>query len=185
MPAFRSTVDIGTIAAPPDSDPQGLRHALKVSPDDRIVVIAFGGIPLISLPWDRIEAMAGYRFIVPGPVPPQSQRVVSSGTLPFTFPTIMASGDLLLTKPGYGTIVEAVALGMSVVYVRRYNFADENSLVNYLQRYGRGVELLEKDFLDGRWEQTMQAVMTVPAPQIPAPRATGATEAADIVRKYL
>ena len=37
-----------------------------------------------------------------------------------------------MTKPGYGTILEAVALGLPVIYVRRYNFADEAPLVDFL-----------------------------------------------------
>lgn len=185
MPAFRRTVDVGPIAARLTPDHHGVRQALGASPDERIVAIAFGGIPLTSLPWPQIEAMTGYRFIVPGPVPPYTQRVLSSDTLPFRVQTIMASCDMLITKPGYGTIVEAVASGTRVVYVRRYNFVDEDSLVAYLHRYGRGLELSVEDFLSGRWERAMAAAMTLPDPQESAPPATGAEEAADILKKYV
>jgi hypothetical protein len=185
MPAFCRTVDVGPIAARLTPDHQGVRQAVGAPPDERIVVIAFGGIPLTSLPWHQIEAMTGYRFIVPGQVPPHTHRVVSSDTLPLSFQTIMASCDMLLTKPGYGTIVEAVASGTRVVYVRRYNFVDEDSLVAYLHRYGRGLELSVEDFLNGRWETTMDAAMTIPAPQALAPAASGAMEAADILLKHM
>lgn len=185
MPAFCRTVDIGPVAARLTPDHQGLRQAVGASPDERLVAIAFGGIPLTSLPWHEIEAMTGYRFIVPGPVPAHTRRVVSSNTLPVSFPTIMASCDLLLTKPGYGTMVEAVASGTRVVYVRRYNFVDEDALVAYLHRYGRGLELSKEDFLNGRWQATIDATMAIPAPQAAAPAATGATEAADILMKYV
>jgi hypothetical protein len=185
MPAFRRTIDVGPIAARMEPNHQGVCHALGASSNERLVGIAFGGIPLTSLPWDRIETMTGYRFIIPGPVPPHVQRVVSSGTLPFGFQTIMASCDMLITKPGYGTIVEAVASGTPVIYVRRYNFVDEDSLVRYLHRYGRGLELSVEDFLNGRWEQTMEAIMTIPASQATAPAATGAMEGADILKTYL
>jgi hypothetical protein len=185
MPVFRRTIDVGPVAARVEPDHQGVRQALGASATDRIVMIAFGGIPLMSLPWDRIETMTGYRFIVPGPVPPWTQRVVSSETLPFPFQTLMASCDILITKPGYGTIVETVASGTRVIYVRRYNFVDEAGLVTYLHRYGRGLELSAEDFLNGRWEQTMEAIMTIPASHISAPAATGAAEAADILKKYM
>ena len=185
MPVFRRASDISAIATRTEANHQGLRHALSASANERIVVIAFGGIRLTSLPWNRIEAMTGYRFIVPGPVPPGIQRIVSSEALPFRFQTIMASCDIILTKPGYGTIVEAVASGTRVVYVRRYNFADEDSLLAYLHRYGYGLELSIEDFLSGRWKQTLQAVMTVPALHASAPAATGAAEAADILKRYV
>lgn len=67
--------------------------------------------------------------------------------------TLLASVDVIMTKPGYSTIVEAVTLQQPVVYVRRYNFADEAPLVDYLQRYGRGIELSLDDFTQGRWGQ--------------------------------
>lgn len=185
MPAVRRTLDVGPIAARLTPDHRGVRHALGAFPDERIVAIAFGGIPLTSLPWPQIEAMTGYRFIVSGPVPPHIQRVVSSDTLPFRVQTIMTSCDILLTKPGYGTIVEAVASGTRVIYVRRYNFVDEDVLVSYLHRYGRGLELSVEEFLNGRWETTMDAAMAIPVPQASSPAATGAAEAADILMKYV
>lgn len=185
MPAFRQTVDVGPIAAPVYQDRRGLRDAVGVSKDERLVAIAFGGIPLTAVPWDQIDAMTGYRFIVPGTVPPHSHRAVSSETLPFPFQTIMASCDLLLTKPGYGTIVEAVASATPVLYVRRYNFPDEHSLITYLHRYGRGAELSAEDFANGRWRRTLEAVLALPAPHVSAPPPTGAAEAADILKKYV
>jgi hypothetical protein len=43
-----------------------------------------------------------------------------------------------------------------------------------------------EDFLNGRWETTMDAAMTIPAaPAVCAPAATGAMEAADILMKYV
>ena len=185
MPAFRRTVEVGPIAARLTADHQGVRQALGASQHERIVVIAFGGIPLTSLPWHQIEAMTGYRFIVPAPVPPRTQRVISADTLPFSFQTLMASCDILLTKPGYGTIVEAVASGTRVVYVRRYNFVDEDSLISYLHQYGRGLELSVEDFMNGQWQTAMNAAISLPAPQSSSPPATGAAEAADILMKYV
>ena len=87
-----------------------------------------------------MEQLCPYRFLFDGPVPPGYSRIHSTETLPFSFKTLLASVDVIMTKPGYGTIVEAVALQQPVVYVRRYNFADEPPLVDYLHRYGRGVE---------------------------------------------
>jgi hypothetical protein len=90
-----------------------------------------------------------------------------------------------MTKPGYSTIVEAVALQQPVVYVRRYNFADEPPLVDYLHRYGRGVELSIDDFTQGRWEPALRKVVDLPMPAAPPPPTTGAADAATILAKSL
>lgn len=90
-----------------------------------------------------------------------------------------------MTKPGYGTIVEAVALQQPVVYVRRYNFADEPPLVEYIHRYGRGIELSLDDFTLGNWEPALQQILTAPFPTLPPPFPTGATEAASVIAQQL
>jgi hypothetical protein len=90
-----------------------------------------------------------------------------------------------MTKPGYGTIVEAVALQQPVLYVRRYNFVDEQPLVDYLHRYGRGMELSLDDFVKGRWEAALRTVLDLLTPTTPPPSATGAADAATILAKSL
>ena len=96
----------------------------------------------------------------------------------------MASVDLIMTKPGYGTIVEAVALGMPVVYVRRYNFADEAPLVEFLHQYGRGHELSLVDFTAGNWQPAFEAIRCIQPSAIPPP-ITGAADAARLLAPYI
>lgn len=181
---FRRSIDIGPIAEPSQATRHALRTALGFEPNERAVLVGFGGIPITSLPFDALEALQGFRFLFDGPVPPNSRRVLSTRTLSFSFRTLMASVDLILTKPGYGTIVEAVALGQPVVYVRRYNFADEQVLVDYLHRYGLGAELSREDFVAGRWESVLTDV-AARGQSVDPPPATGATEAADLLAPYL
>jgi UDP-N-acetylglucosamine:LPS N-acetylglucosamine transferase len=148
-------------------------------------LVGFGGIPLTSLPLDQMEQLHHYHFLFDGPVPPGYSRMHSTKTLPFSFKTLLASVDVIMTKPGYGTIVEAVALQQPVVYVRRYNFADEQPLVDYLHRYGRGVELSIDDFTKGRWKPALLQALTAPLPMLPAPPPTGTAEAAAVIAQRL
>src|SRR6185295_12737117 len=108
----------------------------------------------------------------------------STTTLPFSFKTLLASVDVIMTKPGYGTIVEAVALQQPIVYIRRYNFVDEPPLVDYLHHYGRGVELSIDDFTQGHWERALRKIIELPMPTAHPPT-TGATDAAKILAKSL
>jgi UDP-N-acetylglucosamine:LPS N-acetylglucosamine transferase len=91
---------------------------------------------------------------------------------------------MVLTKPGYGTIVEAAALGIPVVYVRRYNFADEQSLVDYLHQYGRGAELSLVDFRRGQWEAAIDQALAQSRASTP-PALSGAQDAAQVLKQYL
>ncbi|MBI3357633.1 MAG: hypothetical protein HY038_12875, partial [Nitrospirae bacterium] len=157
--AFPNIIDISPIASPNSPERDRLASALALTAKERTVLVGFGGIPLTSLPLEQMEQLHPYRFLIDGPVPPGYSRIHSIETLPLSFKTLLASVDVIMTKPGYGTIVEAVTLQQPVVYVRRYNFADEPPIVDYLQRYGRSVELPMNDFTNGRWEPALQQVL--------------------------
>ncbi len=184
MELFQRMITIGPIAEPASSAREQLADFLRLAPGERTVLVGFGGIPLDSLPFHRLESLTGYRFIFDGSIPPESRKFVAATSLPFSFKTLMASVDVIMTKPGYGTLVEAVALQTPMIYVRRYNFADEQSLVDYLHRYGRGIELSMSDFTQGWWMSALNKVLDL-SPAIAPPSPTGASEAATELKRFL
>ncbi|MCS6896495.1 MAG: hypothetical protein NZM29_00855 [Nitrospira sp.] len=182
---FRRLFDVGPIAEPSPPARDQLATYLGLDPGERTVLVGFGGIPLATLPFESLDTTSGYRFLFDGPLPPDHRRFASTGSLPFSFKELLASVDLIMTKPGYGTVVEAVALHIPVVYVRRYNFADEQPLVEFLHRYGRGVELSQQDFRTGRWVTALDAAVALPAPPALPPPMSGAADAARVLASLL
>lgn len=178
MPAFRRIRDIGPIASPAPPQRERLRSMLGLGSQEHLVLVGFGGIPLPSLPWEQMNAMSRFRFIVAGPVDSRYSRIVSLQALPFGFSTVIVSVDIVMSKPGYGTVVECVTSRIPLVYVRRYNFADEPPLVEYLVRYGRGVELTLDNFHNGTWRPALEQALTLSLPHEPPPTPTGTEEAA-------
>lgn len=182
---FPHPSDIGPITEPALPARAALARTLRLKRNEKTVLVGFGGIPLASVPFAELEHLHGFRFLFDGLVPAGRKQFVSTRSLPYSFKTLLASVDLIMTKPGYGTIVEAVALERPVVYVRRYNFADEQTLVDYLHRHGRGVELSQNDFLHGHWEKALHRVLGLPTPTTAPPPPTGATEAAALLASHL
>ncbi|PJA80686.1 MAG: hypothetical protein CO149_00850, partial [Nitrospirae bacterium CG_4_9_14_3_um_filter_51_5] len=86
--------------------------------------------------------------------------------------------------PGYGTVIAAVRDEKALVYVRRGNFVDEQSLVDYTHRHGRGMELSRDDFESGNWEETLRAVLTVAVPS-EAPPSPGTSAVVRRLKTYL
>ncbi len=186
MTAFRKIVDVGPIVLQGrPADRPGLRNALGAGLNERLVLVSFGGITLDALPFLVLERLTRYRFVVNGKVPAACARTRSAASVPIPFESLLASADIIVTKPGYSTIVEAVARSKPVVYVRRYNFADEAVLVEYAHRFGRAVELSAADFAAGRWENVLDAVWLAPQPKEAGPLPTGAADAARILADYL
>jgi hypothetical protein len=183
MAVVKRVHDIGPIAEPAPSRREELRSCLKLKNTERLVLVGFGGIPLNALPWQAMERLQGHHFIVDRAPASASSRVHPLSSLPFSFKTVLASADLIMTKPGYGTIVEAVVLGLPVIYVRRYNFADEGPLIDFLLRHGCGQELSREDFFSGNWQPVLDALTERKAERV-RPSVTGATDAARFLIQY-
>ena len=181
--AFRNRRDVGPIAEPTAPQTAKLRRAIGAGASETVILVGFGGIALPAPPFTQMEAMHGFRFLFDGPVPAGLSRVSSLSNAGLPFKQVLASVDLILTKPGYGTTVESVALGIPVVYVRRYNFADEPPLVEYLHRHGRGAELSRDAFEQGQWEPAIRQALAQ-SPVAPPPPLSGAQDAADLLRTY-
>ena len=184
MPAFHKIADVGPVAQNSEESPIALHELLSSPREDRTVLVGFGGISLNSLPFERMEQITGYQFLVSGAVPAGLRRSHAASSVPVSFSSLLVSTDLIMTKPGYSTITEAVARNRPVLYVRRYNFADEEPMVQYLHRYGRGAELSADEFVRGAWETSLQRLQDAPPPPEHAPPPSGALEAANILAKY-
>lgn len=187
LPAFSDIQDVGPITCRVATARSEIRTALETSlgefGNDRIVLVAFGGVLLDTLPFERLEACRGYRFVVDCQVPPGVTRCRAAADVPFSIRELVACSDIVITKPGYGTVVEAVVHETPVVYVRRHTFVDEAGLVAYLHRYGRAVELSLDDFAAGAWKDALDAVVAQPPPK-EGIDPTGADEAAAIITTY-
>jgi hypothetical protein len=184
MSAFLKVRDVGPIVRLVSPEVSRLREAVGAAAKERVVVVAFGGIDIENLPFDQLNGLTGYRFVVSGAVPDGWARGCAVTAIPLSFAVVMASADIVMSKPGYNTTTEVVAHGRPLVYVRRANFADEPALVEYLGRYGRAVELSLADFSSGNWKAALDGVLhRTPRHKAPAP--TGAAEAAAILKEYV
>ena len=184
MVAFAELVDVGPIVGPPLKSTGVVRDLLKMKPGEKLVLVAFGGIRLASLPLAKLEGFKGYRFLVYGSMEIGKHSHVSSLTdLAVPFRDIMAETDLIITKPGYATVIEAVRNAIPVVYVRRYNFVDEQNLVDYAHRFGQARELSIQEFIRGEWLEALEKVQQIPLPN-ENPPAPGTSAAAETLAKY-
>ncbi|GJL63673.1 MAG: hypothetical protein NPIRA04_23270 [Nitrospirales bacterium] len=185
MVAFPEVQDVGPVLLPSVKPETVIRRTLKMESGERLVLIAFGGIPLSSLPLEQIDVLEGYRFLVSGDLDCRGyERIGSTSEVGLPFRQILAESDIVMTKPGYATIVETVRLGMPIVYVRRYNFADEQPLVDFAHRYGRAQELPVTEFESGLWGSVLKHVQSIPIPQEAMPP-EGTKIAVDHLMKYL
>ncbi len=184
MDAFPRVVDVGPVGGQLRENDMTLKSLPYRSLEETLVLVGFGGVPQSLLPFDELNSMAGYSFVVDMPVPPEFQRLTPLPSIRTDFNSVFDQADIIVSKPGYATIIEAVAARKSIVYVRRYNFADEPPLVAYAHTFGRAVELTKEDLFAGLWQETLDTARSLPIPKHSPPE-SGTTEVVRHVMKFL
>jgi hypothetical protein len=171
MPAFSSITDTGPSFPLTEESSQDVRKLLGMKSGEKLVFIAFGGVPLTGLPLEQMESCEGFHFLVGDfQLNMYARRVHRIENLTMPFGEILRQADVVMTKPGYATIASAVHYEIPLVYVRRNNFVDEQRLVDYAHQHGRALELTREDFETGAWKKTLHAALTLPAPLEPPPK---------------
>jgi UDP-N-acetylglucosamine:LPS N-acetylglucosamine transferase len=104
-------------------------------------------------------------------------------SLPMSFSDLLASADVLLCKPGYGSFVEAACSGTPVLYVNRPDWPESPALIAWLQQEGVCREVTREQLAQGDIEQELRALCAAPRGTSIAPN--GAAQAAKWLAKRL
>jgi L-arabinokinase len=173
-----------------------VRKALGLSPRDRgkpLVLMSFGGYGVAGLNTAALSALTEYTIATtdvpvrenainpaPGMLYISEQQVYGSG---LRYEDLVRGADVVVTKPGYGIISEAVANGTALVYTSRGHFAEYDVLVKEMPRYLRVQFIAQEDLLKGNWSRSLEKVLSLPAPAEKPPTNGAAVAAAEILRQ--
>lgn len=98
------------------------------------VLVSFGGFGLEGLD-ERLPRLPGVTWVL-SPPSPRLDRSDCEYIEDVPYPALVAGADLVLTKPGYGILAEALSTGTPIAWVDRGAFPEAESLVDVLR--GRG-----------------------------------------------
>lgn len=143
---------------------------------ERWVLVAMGGIefPLDVAGW---PSYAGIRWLVPTELAVARADVTAfdSGLMDFT--ALLASVDAVVTKPGYGTFVEAACHGIPVLYVPRGDWPEEDALAAWLHANTQALAVDRADVLRGDLRAALASIWAQPRRPVPRPDGVGEAEA--------
>ena len=134
------------------------------------VLLSFGGVGLPALDRAAGAAEGGLRWLGAADVDGRLEE------LGLTYPDVVHAVDVVVTKPGYGIVTDAIAAGTRVVYTERGDFPEYPILVAGMERHLACVHVGNEDLLAGRLEEPVRRVLALPVP--PAPDLGGAGRAA-------
>jgi len=95
------------------------------------------------------------------------------------FSDLLASVDAVVTKPGYGTFVEAACSGIPILYLQRDDWPETRHLAAWLGTHARAEMLTRERLLAGDFIGDLERLWQAPPPAVPL--AGGADEAARLL----
>jgi hypothetical protein len=179
---FRNLRVVGPVCRLRRADRAAMARRLGIDPAERWLLFAMGGIgfPIDLSRWPRLD---GVRFLVPSDFAVARPDVTAFDSLAVDFTDLLAAADAVLTKPGYGTFVEAACHGRPVLYVPRDHWAEAAALTDWLHRNARALPVERERLMRGDLEQSLAALFAQPVP--PAPEPTGIAQAAEILAEII
>ena len=185
MRDFGNTQAIAPVATLGTPDRPALRQRLALAPDERTVLIAYGGFDrdLGAASWPHRQ---GIRWLIPHawnihrPDMVALESVVSPD---LAFSDLLASVDAVLAKPGYGTFVETACNGVPVLYQRREDWPEQDCLIDWLGQNNRCLEIAPDTLARGELAESLTVLWQQTTP--PRPQPDGIAEATGLLRTRL
>jgi L-arabinokinase len=190
------TRDIGFIARRSQHTQDHVRAALGLPPRAEgkpLVLMSFGGYGVAGLDMAALGRLKDYTIAITD-VRMSGNRMTTASELLYVpeqqiydkglrYEDLVRAADVVVTKPGYGIISEAIANDTSLLYTSRGHFVEYDVLVREMPRYLRVQFIEQDDLLSGNWSTALHKLMHLPAAPV-RPLVNGAEVAAgEILRR--
>ena len=173
---FERRVRAAPIARRGRADRAGLRKALGVAATQRIMMVAFGGLPM-AFDTARWQLPMGWSAVMLTQGTVETPTVIAAERLGWDYIDLLASCDLLVAKPGYGTFAEAGFASRDTLAVPRDDWPEAPWLIDWLAQHARCATIALSDLRAGRFEPGLSALAR--QPERIAADGDGAAEIAD------
>lgn len=164
MSAFPRRRDIPVVAEPGTARRETLA-ALTGAPQDRSwVLLSFSSLDWNEAALSRVEALTDYAFFTVRPLAWQRANIFPVDREQILFSDVIASVDIVVTKPGFGVLSECVVNRKPMVYVDRTDFLEYPVLEQAVHRYLRHQHIPAEQLYRGELGDALRNVQRNPEP---------------------
>ena len=165
MAVFPKHVDLPLLAKPGRPRREELAKTTGADPSKRWVLLSFTTLDWSEAALREVEELGGFEFFTVKPLDwPGRKNIHAIDRMKIGFSDVLASSDLVVTKPGYGILSDCVANAKPIVYAEREDFIEYSLLERELKRYLKNVHVPAADLYAGRLAAALAAVDSAPAP---------------------
>lgn len=125
------------------------RKAFALPQDARLVLLSFGGFGLKRLPWARLRELREFLFVATGKSAELDDNVRILSEMQPHYEDLVCAADVVVTKPGYGIVADAIAHQVPVLYTDRGDFPEYLRLANALSECAVADYIPRRELLRG------------------------------------
>lgn len=153
MTAFPTIEDVGLTGGTPRHEPEVLRSQWSLTaPQERTVLLTFGGLGLQQIPYDRLEIWTDWQFLTFDQAAPDLPNLFKVPPRQYRPVDVMPLCSRVVSKPGFSTFSEACRLDIPIITLTRADFAESALLLQGIQNYAYHQILSNPEFFEGHWE---------------------------------
>ncbi len=183
MTAFNNITDVGLTGGVPQYNLDELKTKFNLtSPQEKTILLTFGGLGLEAIPYDNLSLFSDWQFITfdrLAPNLPNLVKVTETAYRPVDFMPLCAK---VVSKPGYSTFAEALGLDVPLISITRDDFAETPLLLEGIKNYAYHQIIKPEDLFEGNWEFLYESPQ---APQQDKPiKKNGTEEIAQAIIEY-
>ncbi len=140
-----------------DKSEARLRFALPA--DAMVVLLTFGGFGLERLPLEKLERSGDFFFVATGGTPRSEKNLL---VLPEALPhyeDLIRAADVVVSKPGYGIVADAISHEVPFLYTSRGNFPEYPYLAEALKSWATSELIPQEELLAGNLQPYLERLL--------------------------
>jgi L-arabinokinase len=152
-------------------------------PSGTVVLLSFGGMGLPGFDPRVLAPLTDGWFVAVGGAWTDAPANVGAvaperlAELELRYEDVVGAADVVVTKPGYGIVSDAIGASVRLVYTDRGDFPEYPILVREMERYLPSAYVDNEALLGGTLRNALDRVLAIPMPD--PPRLDGASVAAE------
>ena len=151
MSSFPNIEDVGLTGASPKHSAEYIRNKFNLDSDRPTALLTFGGLSLQSIPYQNLANFSDWQFITFDRDAPDLPNLTKANGDRLRPVDLMVVCDRLITKPGYGTLAEALRVGVPIVCLTREGFLEAETLIAGVKNYAKHLIISPQEFYKGDW----------------------------------
>ncbi len=161
---------------------QQLTADLGIDPGQKLVLVSLGGIPLHT-ELDRWPEIPGVQWLLPDSQAETRPDVHVWQDDRYSFVDLIASVDLVITKPGYGMFTEIAACGVPTLNIARPDWGETEVLEQWLEQQVALLTIPLQQLLQGDIDEEIRRLLVAPRGRPVAP--SGIAQAVELLAPWL